>query len=411
MTGNTLKPVEIFYSYAHEDEPWRIELEKHLALLRRQGLISNWHDRLINPGTDWKNEVDTHLSTAQIILLLVSADFLDSDYRYSIELKHALKRHHTGKARVIPIILRPVDWQEGPFGHLQALPTNGMPVSRWPDRDEAFVNIARGIRNVIEELSFGIMRVSHVSPSEGLYRMAHELDSIKREIQPRIAQMSWDSAGVQGELVSSLIDTQQWARAEAMARSIVGSSNRTYILHRLGDELAKAEQWERAEAVAFTIEDTKHKDEALINLARSLAAAQEWRRAEAVARSITDLYKRRLILRELSLLFAGAGEISRAAYLAYDADTLVPLTHADAPQGLRPLARAPRLYSRRFSFTGLGCLLLAALSVGIIFAAPFIVRWYHTLTVSWLILLWSVVGVLLIGMIFIFVRIWWNRRL
>src|SRR5947209_19941830 len=103
-------PVEVFCSYAHEDEVWLRKLETHLSPLKRQGLISLWHDRLISPGTNWAKEIDTHLETASLILLLVSADFFASDYCYGIEMKRALERQEADEARVIPISVRPVGW-------------------------------------------------------------------------------------------------------------------------------------------------------------------------------------------------------------------------------------------------------------------------------------------------------------
>ena len=108
-------PVEVFYSYAHKDEAFRNELEKHLSLLRRQGLITAWHDRHILPGTDWAQAIDEHLERASVILLLISADFLASDYCYGLEMQRALERHQANEARVIPILLRPVDWNKRSF--------------------------------------------------------------------------------------------------------------------------------------------------------------------------------------------------------------------------------------------------------------------------------------------------------
>src|SRR2546421_2433710 len=86
-------PLSVFISYAHEDEPWRERLEAHLSLLRRQGLIANWHDRQILAGEEWSQEIDEHLEAASIILLLISPDFLASDYCYEIEMQRALERH------------------------------------------------------------------------------------------------------------------------------------------------------------------------------------------------------------------------------------------------------------------------------------------------------------------------------
>src|SRR5579884_2200556 len=148
-----IEPMELFYSYAHEDEALRNELEKHLKLLQRQGYLTQWHDRQIPPGNVRAEEIDTHLKAARIILLLVSPDFIASDYCYGVEMQEALKRHIANEARVIPIILRNCDWESAPFGELQALPNDANPVKKWPDQDDAFTDIAKGIRNVIGSLA------------------------------------------------------------------------------------------------------------------------------------------------------------------------------------------------------------------------------------------------------------------
>ena len=148
----TTKPIELFYSYSHKDEKLREKLETHLALLKRQGVIAGWHDRKIGAGQEWANQVDKHLNSAQIILLLVSADFLASDYCYEVELKRALERHDAREARVIPVILRPCDWHLAPFGKLQALPRDGKPIANWSSRENAFLDVAQGIRNAAEAL-------------------------------------------------------------------------------------------------------------------------------------------------------------------------------------------------------------------------------------------------------------------
>jgi len=147
------KAAEVFYCYAHEDEELRNELEKHLSSLQRQKLITTWHDRRIIPGTEWAGIIDMHLNTASIILLLISPDFLASDYCYDVEMKRALERHRLGEARVIPIMLRPVDWKGTPFERLLALPTDARPVTTWSNQDEAFLDVTRGIRVVIEDLN------------------------------------------------------------------------------------------------------------------------------------------------------------------------------------------------------------------------------------------------------------------
>src|SRR5687767_9105482 len=118
----TSSPIKLFYSYSHKDEMFRVQLEKHFSVLHRQGVIHGWNDRKITGGNDWAEEIDSHLADADVVLLLVSADFLASEYCYDIELARAMERHESGDARVIPVILRPCDWQAARFGHLQALP-------------------------------------------------------------------------------------------------------------------------------------------------------------------------------------------------------------------------------------------------------------------------------------------------
>src|SRR2546423_49301 len=106
--------VQVFYSYAHEDERLLHKLNGHLSSLRREDKIAIWYDRDIRAGSDWEHSIDAHLNTADIILLLISSDFIASDYCYSVEVQRALERHHMGEACVIPIILKPVDWQNTP---------------------------------------------------------------------------------------------------------------------------------------------------------------------------------------------------------------------------------------------------------------------------------------------------------
>jgi hypothetical protein len=144
--------IRLFLAYSNRDEALRDELAKHLSLLERQGVLSSWHDRQIAPGSEWAGQIDHYLEQAQIILLLVSADFLASDYCYGVELTKAMERHEAGKAVVIPVILRSADWQGTPFRQLQALPKNAQPVTAWVNRDEAFIDIARGICRVVEGL-------------------------------------------------------------------------------------------------------------------------------------------------------------------------------------------------------------------------------------------------------------------
>ncbi len=145
-------PVKIFFCYAREDRKMLVQLQKHLKPLQQHGYIDTWYDQDISAGTEWEPEIARRLHAAQIILLLVSADFINSEHSYNKEMKWALERHQRGEARVIPIILRDVLWQYGPFSKLQPLPSDAKPIYRWTHKDEAYKNITEGIARVIEEL-------------------------------------------------------------------------------------------------------------------------------------------------------------------------------------------------------------------------------------------------------------------
>jgi TIR domain/CHAT domain len=145
-------PVDVFISYSHKDDDLREELVIHLSNLKRQGKIAAWHDRAIEAGTEWEAQIKEHLESAQVILLLISPPFMASAYCYDVEMQRAIERHQAGTARVIPIILRPVDWKDTPFSALQALPKDALPVTKWGDRDSAFLDVVQGIRRAVESL-------------------------------------------------------------------------------------------------------------------------------------------------------------------------------------------------------------------------------------------------------------------
>lgn len=150
--GTEVKPIEVFISYSYRDADFRDEIVTHLAMLQRQGLIQVWTDREITGASEWATEINTSIDRADLILILVSANLLASDYAWGEEMHRAIARHEEGEAQVIPIILRPVDWVNTPIGELQALPSNTKPVTLWDNRDEAFRDVARGIRAAVERI-------------------------------------------------------------------------------------------------------------------------------------------------------------------------------------------------------------------------------------------------------------------
>jgi TIR domain len=155
--------IRVFISYSHKDEILRKELDKHLTILKRQKKIDTWNDRKIIPGQEFDKAIDDNLEIADIILLLVSPDFLASDYCYEVEMTRAMERHEQSKSVVIPIILEPCIWQETPFGKILATPEDGRPVSKYPNKNDAFVEITKGIIRAVESLHPNLPKLGDVA--------------------------------------------------------------------------------------------------------------------------------------------------------------------------------------------------------------------------------------------------------
>jgi hypothetical protein len=161
-------PVNVFFCYAPQDEELRRELETHLALLKRQGFVRSWSARMIGAGEEWRGAIDRHLEEADVILLLVSADFLASDYLYDVELRRALERHRTERTKVVSIILRPCDYanRDSPLRNEVdlLLPKAGRPVTSWPTHDDAFADVAQGLRNMLDQEARGASGTIALNP-------------------------------------------------------------------------------------------------------------------------------------------------------------------------------------------------------------------------------------------------------
>jgi hypothetical protein len=150
--GRDNHALKVFVSYSHADEKLKDAVLRHLKPLERMKLITEWHDRKLLAGDAWGEEINSNLEEADIILLLVSIDFINSKYCYDVELDRALERHAEGACRVVPIILRGCLWQHTPFAKLQALPRDGKPTASWPDIDEALATVAEALRAMAEEI-------------------------------------------------------------------------------------------------------------------------------------------------------------------------------------------------------------------------------------------------------------------
>jgi TIR domain len=186
--------VEIFCSYAHRDEVLRKEFETHVAILQRNKLVQVWHDRQIGAGGDWAGDIDEHLNSADIITLFVSADFLASDYCYEKELSRALERAAQKQALVVPIIVRPCDWSDAAFAHLQAIPAGAKAVTSWTNRDEAWTDVAVSLKIAVRQvlarkLELAALKKKFLAGSEAALR---EHQRIMTEMAEKIWQITQD---------------------------------------------------------------------------------------------------------------------------------------------------------------------------------------------------------------------------
>jgi len=151
--ASTKRTISIFVSYSHQDERFRKALTTQLDALKGHGPTTVWSDHRISGGQEFDRVIARQLHGADLILLLVSPHFLASKYCYSIELKTAMKRHHRGSTRVLPIIVRPCVWDKTPFAKLAAVPRDGKPVTMWRPQDSAYLDIAKAIRTILEEFT------------------------------------------------------------------------------------------------------------------------------------------------------------------------------------------------------------------------------------------------------------------
>jgi len=145
--------IKIFFSYSHKDETYKEELDTHFTALKRSQKIKTWNNCEILAGQTWSDEIERELSEANIILLLISADFIASDYISEVVIQKSLQMENIGKARVIPIFCRPCDLEGMPFTQLEGLPNNKKPISDFENKDKAYLEIVEGIKKVIDDLT------------------------------------------------------------------------------------------------------------------------------------------------------------------------------------------------------------------------------------------------------------------
>lgn len=195
--------VEIFCSYAHEDEELREDFVSSVALLRQQKLVEVWHDKEIPAGKNWAGEIDEHLNTADIVVLLISRHFLNSDFCYAKEVSRALEREQKKEAVVVPIIVRACDWEEAPFGRLQGIPLGGKAVTSWENREEAWTSVAKSVKLIVRDVlskKLAYLALKDAEEAREIYaqitadasRMQEERTRIMAEMQSKILAITQD---------------------------------------------------------------------------------------------------------------------------------------------------------------------------------------------------------------------------
>ena len=175
--------ISLFYSYSHEDEKYRDQLEKHLSVLKKEGYIDEWHDRKISPGSNWEEDINRELIKADIILLLISSNFLASNYCYDVETVTALEMHENGQAVVIPIIIQPCLWNISKLaknGKLQVLPKDGRPITDYENQHHGWLNVAEGIYEVAQKKLSLKTLANKLSLEESQDKKENKYDLVKR---------------------------------------------------------------------------------------------------------------------------------------------------------------------------------------------------------------------------------------
>jgi tetratricopeptide (TPR) repeat protein len=282
------KPLRIFCSYSHKDEVYLDELRTWLRGLERQGLIEWWHDREISPGWEWEEAIDKNLRTADILLLLVTPAFVASDYVYEKEIGKAVERHDRGEARVIPIIVRPADWEWPPLNKLQALPRDAKPITTWLNRDEAWLDVVRGVRKAVEELWVERRERAAKERYRKAVGEAWADKKLSSEVTERLDTLASElglsadtAADIEREVMGGTAEeTLKRQEREDREKRLEGLYRQARQLHREGKWQAVVEIFRQIRS-----EDTAYPDpEALLVSAREALEAQE------LTRRVTAVY-------------------------------------------------------------------------------------------------------------------------
>jgi tetratricopeptide (TPR) repeat protein len=308
MTIEAPRPLRIFCSYSRKDEEYANDLRDSLRGLERQGLIEWWHDREIVPGWEWEEAIDKHLRTADIVLLVVSRAFMASDYVYEREIGVAVERHDRGEARVIPVIVRPADWEWASFGKLQALPKDAKPITRWPDPDDAWLDVVQGVRRAVGEL---LVERRELAVKER-YREAVEDVWTDHKVSSEEAERLDELAGELGVRTDTAADIEREVmgeiKEELVRREEPSNNQKAALLCKQGLQYLDDKEWTQALQAFDKVcqlqpdfaEAWNNKGLALRNLGRSREALEAYEKAISLKPDLTVAQNNRdIALRDL----------------------------------------------------------------------------------------------------------------
>ena len=287
MTKTIRKPLRVFCSYSHRDEHYLEVLKTWLVGLERDGLIEQWHDRMISAGGEWEEAIAEHLETSDMVLLLITPDFMASQYIYEKEISRAVEKHRRGDARVIPVMVRPSPPLRGtPFGKLQALPKDSKPITTWPNQDEAWLDVLTGIQQAVAEISFDRQAPEQEGSTEQVYREAVEWAWADGELRGREVERLRDLASHYelGMVVASAIereimgDTKEVIlerQEHAAKQQAVREQDRREQLRRMYDQARRLYQHQEWQAALDKLEQINAKDPANADTEGLLESARE----------------------------------------------------------------------------------------------------------------------------------------
>ncbi|MCC6462794.1 MAG: TIR domain-containing protein [Saprospiraceae bacterium] len=275
-------PLKTFIMYAREDHDVRDKLRRHLAVQVSNGILDLWGDHEIIPGEDWDRAISAQLAQAELLILLLSADFFASHYIQQHELPAAMRRHEQGKCRLLPVIARDCDWEAHPISKIQALPSGDFPIcsNQWPSTDMPYKLVVEGIKSAARDIQESRRQIEQ----KRLQAIAAEEARIQREKEQKIRQEQLErERAASWQRAQDLNTEQAWAdflheHGDSLFSSVARKNMDTLRQERL---LREAEERDRKRRDELRAQEAQRVQEAWIRQQQEAQAKQEQQAAAA----------------------------------------------------------------------------------------------------------------------------------